>query len=101
MVAVACLGAELASGDMAQGNLSVKAGGGRGEQGEGVRGAFSALRQVFFCGVWQVVLLENSLWVLGRSPGKFQGSNVNLQCCFQDVLLFLTVVSLQRNFCFV
>lgn len=28
MVAVACLGAELASGDMAQGNLSVKAGGG-------------------------------------------------------------------------
>lgn len=74
---------------------------GGGERGEGVRGAFSALRQVFFCGVWQVVLLENGLWVLGRSPGKFQGSNVNLQCYFQDVLLFLTVVSLQRNFCFV
>lgn len=37
MVAVACLGAELASGDMAQGNLSVKAwGGGSGGRVLGV-----------------------------------------------------------------
>lgn len=31
------------------------------KRGEGVRGAFSALRQVVFYGVWQVVLLENGL----------------------------------------